>query len=217
MVSVTAQSSVAIATERRQEARTRYWVMPGLQVRMILWMVLVTATMATIAAWAILLAVWSPLGDRLVMTGNGIAAQALYQEACLRVLLTTGLLIAVFGAIAFVVALSVSHKVAGPLHRLSQVARNVARGRVRERVALRRGDYLHRFAAAFNEMLERVEDCAQRRKRLLARVDTALSDLERSSAEGRLTPDALNESLRDMLQCLRDGRWAEESSEAPAV
>ncbi len=60
------------------------------------------------------------------------------------------------GHVAFVVwlGLAASHKVAGPLHRLRQVMKEVARGNRTARLRLRRRDQLTEVAEAFNEMMD---------------------------------------------------------------
>ena len=191
--------------------RTRYWVLPNLQRRVIVWMVLVSALAASIAAWLVLLAVWAPMGEHLVLSSSGYSADALYRDASLRVLLTTGLLILGFGTVAFLVGLSVSHRIAGPLYRLGRVARNVADGHLEKRVDLRRGDYVHDFAADFNSMLDGVEQRLMRQEKALTKLDKKLCDIERASAEGRLEPDELSRELHDAMACvhsMHDDAWA---------
>ncbi len=60
------------------------------------------------------------------------------------------------GHVAFIVwlGLAASHKVAGPLHRLRQVMKVVARGDRSARLRLRRGDQLTEVAEVFNEMMD---------------------------------------------------------------
>jgi methyl-accepting chemotaxis protein len=49
-----------------------------------------------------------------------------------------------------------SHKVAGPLYRVRQVARDIAEGKLYQRVKFREGDALHPLAGSINSALERM-------------------------------------------------------------
>jgi len=145
MVSATLKAEAAASARSAHAGRKRYWILPGLQMRMILWGVAVTALMATVAAWVVLLVVWPSFGSRFVWTSSGPNMDELFRDACMRVFLTTGLLVLIFGVIAFVTGLFVSHKIAGPVYRVRQVARRIAQGQPGQRVVLRRRDYMLDF------------------------------------------------------------------------
>src|SRR6266704_2886022 len=64
----------------------------------------------------------------------------------------------VFG-LAFVAPFSiyVTHRLAGPLFRLEQTARELIRGNLALRIRLRKGDELHELAGLLNEVLDTLE------------------------------------------------------------
>lgn len=49
------------------------------------------------------------------------------------------------------------HRIAGPLYRFSALFRSIGTGDLHQRVRLRKHDYLHREAQAFNSMLDNLE------------------------------------------------------------
>jgi len=199
MVSATLKAEAAASARSAHAGRKRYWILPGLQMRMILWGVAVTALMATVAAWVVLLVVWPSFGSRFVWTSSGPNMDELFRDACMRVFLTTGLLVLIFGVIAFVTGLFVSHKIAGPVYRVRQVARRIAQGQPGQRVVLRRRDYMLDFVDDFNRMLEYLEGRLQRQQAALDKVETHLGELE--SLAGQSCP-----SHEDVEACLRDAR-----------
>jgi len=192
--------------ESNPSERKRYWVLPGLQARLVGWLVAISAVVATSAALAVLMAVWVPLSRRFVWAGNAEAAEALFWDASMRVFITTGCLIAIFALVAFVAGVIISHRVAGPLHRLERIARGVANGRYDVRATLRRGDYVHEFAEAFNGMLTHVQGRIGRHEALLARLDRELSDLAAASREGEFAEEALKRKLHEALRLIRDSQ-----------
>lgn len=205
MPSATVRAEALPAPDRRQrESRSRRWVLPGLQGRVITWQVLMAAMVAAAAAWVILLAVWMPISDRLMWVGNAAAAEELFEQACVRVFITTGLLILAFGAIAFVSGLIISHRVAGPLYRMSQVARSAADGEKMAPLRLRRRDYIHGFADDFNQLLISMQREHERNRKTWLIVEEALGrlgDLAIASGAQRNVVDA---EIQETLQKIRE-------------
>ena len=212
LVTTVEQGQVSAEASTRDE-RTRYWVLPKLQARFIGWLAGISALAATTVAWAILLVVWSPLSDQLVWASNGLEPDALFWSACFRVLATTGLLIIIFGLVAFVTGLLISHRVAGPLHRMGLIASQVASGHYSERVQLRRGDYVPEFAQKFNEMLDHVEQRFRHQRVALSRLQSKLSDLEAAATNGASAPEEIDKSVQEVLRAMRDMRRAEPAEE----
>jgi methyl-accepting chemotaxis protein len=171
------------ATEDGRHERRRRWAFSRKQVALALGWVTAPAILATIIAWAILLLVWGPLGERVAVVRGSADPQALYWEAVGRVLATTGLLAAVFSAIAFLAALVMSRRVAGPLCRMGDVARKVGEGDLAERLHVRRTDVARDVVPEFNAMLDKVETRMRRYERLLRNLDDILSAADPADAE----------------------------------
>jgi len=198
----------------RQSGRHQYWPLPALQWRFIAWLVATSTVMATTAAWAVLLVVWSPLSRRFVWAGGG-PPQDLFGQLCGRVLLTTAVLVAVFGLISLLSGLVLSHRVAGPLYRLGRVAERVAKGGRGERVELRRADYIHDFAEQFNAMLDSLEGRLVAQRRTLTILEDLLNDLERIARSGQLTRNRLRARLQEALELIRSNRITHLAEETP--
>ena len=104
------ESRALPAAEPTHGRRRPYWVLPKMQRRLILWLVVVSSVVAAGAVLVVLLAIWSPLANRFVWAGQGTEVENLFWETCMRVLLTTGVLIAIFAVVAFVIGFVVSHR-----------------------------------------------------------------------------------------------------------
>jgi len=81
----------------------------------------------------------------------------------------------------------VTHRVAGPIHKMRRQIREVGEGRLRLPVPLRKGDELVSFFSAFETM---VKNLRSRQEAEIAQLDAAISGLE-----SRVSSDEL-ESLR---------------------
>ena len=197
--------------------RRRNWILPKLRGRMALWLVGAPALVATTAALAALFLLWSPILDRVVWSTRGANADRVFWDVCLRILLTTGALMVIFGIVALVAARIVSHRVAGPLHRMGEVAAEVAKGRHHERVRLRDGDYIEDFAEKFNDMLDGIEARSRFHRNRMKAVQKRLSDLETSLMNGTIGPEELEARLREALRIIQDARVGSPEEETPVL
>ena len=74
----------------------------------------------------------------------------------------------------------VTHKVAGPIHRMRALFKEVGDGQFSPFVPLRKGDELQEFFSEFSEMVQRLRD---RQKKELDRLDTAITHAESAGAD----------------------------------
>jgi methyl-accepting chemotaxis protein len=200
------------ALQRRQNR-----ILPNLRGRMALWLVAAPALVATTAAWAALFLLWSPILDRVVWSTRGANADRVFWDVCQRILLTTGALTLIFGIVALVVARIMSHRVAGPLHRMGEVALQVTNGRQHERVRLRDGDYIEDFAEKFNDMLDGIEARSRFHRNRMKAVQKSLSDLETGLTNGTVDAEELEARLREALRIVQDARVGNPDEETPVL
>ena len=210
MASETSQDTRSVDSSiARPASRRQYWVVPKLQARFAGWLIAISAVIATTVTLAVLLVVWSSLVNRMLSEGVKVDATQLFWDACMRVFVTTGFLMVIFGLVAFLAGLIVSHRVAGPLYRLGQVARGAASGQYDQAVELRESDYLHEFAGQFSAMLAAFNDRVQGHQRVLSGLHNRLSDLEEAVADGRTLPGEIEKELQDALSTIREARMTE--------
>jgi methyl-accepting chemotaxis protein len=200
------------ASRRRQNC-----ILSNLRGRMALWLVAAPALVATTAAWAALFLIWSPILDRVAWSTRGANPDRVFWDVCLRILLTTGALTVIFGIVALVAARIVSHRVAGPLHRMGEVALQVAKGRQHERVRLRDGDYIEDFAEKFNDMLDGIEARSHFHRNRMKAVQKSLSDLEAGLMNGAVGAEELENRLREALHIVQDARVGNPEEETPVL
>ena len=188
-----------------RRGRKRYWISPKLQGRFTAWLVVTTAVIGATTTLAILLALWSSVADQIVWAA-GTDSKVLFWQTLLRVFLTVGILTLVFGLVAFFAGVIISHRIAGPLYRISKAAREVGQGQYHSRLNLRKRDYLHDFADTFNEMLAALDERACTDNALIARLTGKMSELENDVARGELRPDELRKRLEALSDIIREVR-----------
>lgn len=106
-----------------------------------------------------------------------------------------GLLVAFVGVAGIVF----THKVAGPIHKMKRLIRQVGEGKLVVREKLRKGDELQHFFEAFEHM---VEDLRGRQRAEIAKVDSILARLSDAPVSQRGLKE-FDENGVEMLRQLR--------------
>lgn len=196
--------------------RTRYGIIPGVSgLRAVCW-IFGCAVVATTAVWAVLLAIWPPLGNSLTWAaGPPVDADTLFRDAALRIVATTVTLILVFSLIIAGVGMMLSHRMADSMHRIKLTFRQIAEGHYADRVSLRRGDGFQEFAGEINGMLDRVENSFRAQQRSIAQAHRKLSDLEIGISQDRMDTTLMEQTLHDALRELHDARLGELTETVP--
>ena len=101
------------------------------------------------------------------------------------------------------------HRIAGPLYRFTALFRSIGTGRLHQRARLRKHDYLHREAQAFNVMLDNLENRIQTINLHSALVTqayqaVALQVQHQSSDQIHSALQTLEEEIRRFKTCLAE-------------
>lgn len=113
----------------------------------------------------------------------GSAAIALHQERLLLGLVAgLALLVVALGVVGIVV----THKVAGPIHKMKRLLREVGEGKLVVRERLRKGDELQHFFEAFEGMVEALRE---RQRAEIAELDEILGKLDAAPVSSRGTKE----------------------------
>ena len=102
------------------------------------------------------------------------------------------------------------HRIAGPLYRFSSLFRSIGTGRLHQRARLRKHDYLHREAQAFNTMLDSIENRIKTINLHSALVTEAYEavaiQLQARETTGHINValQTLDEEIRRFKTCLAD-------------
>jgi methyl-accepting chemotaxis protein len=81
-----------------------------------------------------------------------------------------------------VIAVFLTHRVAGAAYRLERCIRDLAAGKLRERIALRSGDYLQTLAEALVDLQSSLRAGEEKRQRLAQDLEALRDALDRAGA-----------------------------------
>lgn len=96
----------------------------------------------------------------------------------------------------------VTHRVAGPIHKMKRQLSELGAGRLRKPGSLRRKDELADFFQTFNDTVERMRGRQQDR---IAMLDAALAELKKGDEKVRATLTQLRDELASALEAERGG------------
>ncbi len=102
----------------------------------------------------------------------------------------------------------VTHRLAGPLHRLEQCAREHAEGNLGIRVRLRKGDHLQDLANMTNEAIENIEhamiDIREREARTIGAIRQMLEVMRLQPATARAELDELESMVAESQEGIEE-------------
>lgn len=180
-------------------ARRRYWVDTKFQAGLIL-RLFVVSIFATALAWAVFYNVWASMLECIDWSPGDPDPTELLRAANARVLATTLVLIPAFFVLAFIFGLIVSHRIAGPVHRLNRVLAAAAEGRLLEDAGLRREDSFQELCANVNKVLGRIR---QERERVRGPLEAMRQELAEMHALTQAT-DMAPQAVRGHVQRLTE-------------
>lgn len=82
-----------------------------------------------------------------------------------------------FTALVFIICIFFSHKIAGPLYKLTKYLNGIRNGQQIEKLYFRNGDYFHEIATEFNKTFEAIQENYRRDFVYLSEVHTYLNNL----------------------------------------
>ena len=108
------------------------------------------------------------------------------------------------------------HRIAGPLYRFSTLFRSIGAGDLHQRARLRKHDYLHREAQAFNTMLDNLENRIKTihlHSALVTEAYEAVTSHMKPQTPGQLTASlqTLGDEIRRFKSCLATIELKQES------
>lgn len=110
----------------------------------------------------------------------------------------------IYMAVVAIVAVFISHKLAGPIYRFERSARSVGDGDLTHRVHLRKGDELMDLQDEFNGMVEALQGRISKDRNLAQRVSGKMQDLMKSKEVSAETLKRLKEIQAEIDQLTSD-------------
>ncbi len=153
--------------QKRYFLRTNFLIQRSLQLKYTALVLFTILAVSGVIVWTVYFTHWTLLTDQVL---NGTSPKILLGEIFHKVNtlllweLPVVLLIAAFASII------VSHKIAGPVYRMEKIAKEVAKGDLSFFIRLRKNDELKNLAAAFNSVIENMQNLVVKDKRLIGEL-----------------------------------------------
>ena len=138
--------------------RTRYFLSRGFQLRYAGIILLVAFVTAALSGLTVFHTTCNILGEKL----SQVYPQGLFVAIFNKVALTLLKNMAVLAVLIFIFAIVISHRIAGPIHRIKSVIRAIGEGNLDMPVYLRKNDELHDLADEINKLQESLKARSQK-------------------------------------------------------
>ena len=138
--------------------RTRYFLDSGFQLRYAGIILLVAFVTAVLSGFTVFRTTCGILGEKL----SQVYPQGLFVAIFNKVALALAKNMAVLAILIFIFAIFISHRIAGPIHRIKSIIKEMAEGKFDTPIYLRRADELHDLAEELNKMQENLKSKLQK-------------------------------------------------------
>jgi len=107
-------------------------------------------------------------------------------------------------SIVFVLSIVISHKIAGPLYKLSQYLKSIKDDNPKGKLFFRKGDYFQEIAESYNDAFEHIQECHKNDFVYLSEVSTYLGNLSSFVPEDkRIVISEINKKLSEIQERFR--------------
>jgi hypothetical protein len=142
-------------------------------------------------------AIYDLMNDTLVAVGKSLPSYApILEEKRKPLLIILFLWEMGFLGLIFIISIFFSHKVAGPLYKIKLYFSDIMKGKGRDKLTLRKGDYFQDFAEEVNETFDYIYDEFQKDFLYIDDVIKQLNNLKTS------LPDEKRESVEKIINHL---------------
>jgi methyl-accepting chemotaxis protein len=137
----------------KRVVRTRYFLAKGFQLRYAGIILLVAFVTAVLSSLTVFRTMSNILGDKL----SRVYPQGLFAAIFDKVAFALLKNMAVLSVIIFIFAIYISHRIAGPIHRIKSIIHDIGDGKIDTAIYLRKTDELHDLAEELNKMQENLK------------------------------------------------------------
>ncbi len=142
---------------------------------------------------------WVPLVEKL----SAVYPQGMLAPILKMVTLQMAIRFLLLAPIIIIASIYLSHKVAGPLARIEDNIREIARGDLKARIGVRKGDEVKGLVHAINEVTENMGQMVRDNRRSVEKALEALKDL-REQLQQRVESPEVFDLINRLGKCIDD-------------
>ena len=178
-----------------QKKRTKYFIAPEFQLRYIRVILLIMFGVGAISAYTVYYQSMVFLGGKLASVypqGRLVAiVKSVNTQILFSLLLITPLVI--------VIGLVLSHRIAGPIHRLEKCLAGIADGDITTYITLRKRDELKSLADGINLVIKSLRGKVTEEVEIIKRLHKEIGDLEGLSNNVQVEPERLKKEIKEEI------------------
>ncbi|MGM0608232.1 MAG: HAMP domain-containing protein [Candidatus Muiribacteriota bacterium] len=140
------------------------FIKKGLQFRYMFSVIMIMLISSLFVGWTIYYTIWKEVASPANIQYNEL--EAIWEQINYLLLIRVPALALIVG----VSSLMLSHKIAGPVYRFEQSAKQIANGDLSLRIVLRKGDELVELADVFNKMTANLENIVKKDREVIERI-----------------------------------------------
>lgn len=186
--------------EKMRVARKRYFILPAFQLRYIRFILLIMFGVGALAAWTVYYKAMILLGGKLASVYPQGRLVAIVKSVNIQILLSLLLMTPV----VVLIAILLSHRIAGPIYRLEKTLAALAEGDIATRVTLRKRDELKSLADGINLVVDSLRSKISIEIDVVHRLNEIIDKMEELAIKGPVQPDLLKIELKKMRDELSD-------------
>jgi methyl-accepting chemotaxis protein len=178
--------------------RKKFLIQKGLQLKYVTFILLTVLGLSSLVVLTIHLSVWLAL----VQSGSTPQTQSIIAEIMSNMNILFMFEVPLVLLISVFAAIMISHKVAGPVYRLQQAAKQVARGDLTSNVRLRRDDELQNLSSAFNSVIDNLQLLVAKDKKLITDLSEITDSLYNNLKDNKISQEealVLIRKLNDLV------------------
>ncbi len=179
--------------------RRNYLVDRSLQLRYMGMVAILMVVISIITGWVIYATTWITLIDKLK---DKVLLEEVFIDLNKPILIKTSLLVLVGTTMGALLTMFVVQRVAGPLSRVKEIMREIAKGIVPHRVRFRRGDEFQELAEAVDEAICKIGEDSERNLKVIKEASACVGrGIEWLNSEEPQV-QRLKEELEHLRKCL---------------
>ncbi len=179
--------------------RRSYLVDRSLQLRYMGMVAILMVIISIITGWVIYATTWITLIDKLK---DKVLLDEVFIDLNKTILIKTSLLVLVGTTMGALVTMFVIHRVAGPLLRVKEIMREIAKGIVPQRVKFRRRDEFQDLASAMDEAICKIGEDSEKNLKVIKEASACVGRGIKWLNSEEPEVQRLKEELEHLRKCL---------------
>ncbi|MFA7576895.1 MAG: methyl-accepting chemotaxis protein [Candidatus Muiribacteriota bacterium] len=183
---------------KKKFRRKIFLIKKGLQFRYMFSVILIMVISASIVGWSIYYTIWNKVASPSNLQYDDL--ENIWENVNYLLLIRVPALIVFVG----VFSLMLSHKIAGPVYRFEQSAKQIANGDLGLRIKLRKGDELSELSDIFNRMTANLENIVKKDRLIIEKIIGVINKIPMSLKQEEISDNEKEEIIVELTEVVSE-------------